>query len=329
MKTKLFLTFFGFFLCCSVLGQNWQKYYELRTEAFRLYEGKEYLKSGQKYSEAFAVYGNKSLPEDRYNAACSWALANEIDSALVQLFNIAEKGNFKGYDHMITDMDLRSLYKDRRWNKVVKIVKSNKEKAEATIDKSLAATLDTVYLSYFEYRNQINVIAEKYGRESPEYKSLQDKMAINDSMNIIKVKAILDRYGWLGTDIVGEPGNAILWLVIQDSDLSTQEKYLPMMREAFKNGKASGDQLAYLEDRFALRQGKRQIYGSFTGRDTETNLSYVLPLDDPDNVDKRRFELGLSPLSDYLSIYQIVWDVEQYKKDLPSIEAKENEKQKF
>jgi hypothetical protein len=329
MKTKLFLTFFGFFLYCSVFGQNWQKYYELRTEAFRLYENKEYIKSGQKYSEAFAVFGNKSLPEDRYNAASSWALANEIDSSFVQLFNIAEKWNFTGYDHMITDMDLRSLYKDRRWNKVVEIVESNKERAEATIDKSLAATLETVYHTHFEYRQQINSIAEKYGWESPEFKSLWDKMAINDSLNLIKVKSILDKYGWLGTDIVGEVGNETLSLVIQDSDLSTQEKYLPMMRETYKNGKASGVQLAYLEDRYALRQGKRQIYGSFTGWDKETNLSYVLPLDDPDNVDKRRFELGLPPFSDYLSNYKIVWDVEQYKKDLPAIEAKEKEKQKF
>jgi hypothetical protein len=329
MKTKPFLTFFGFFLCCLALGQNWPKYNELRAEAFQLYENKEYLKSGLKYSEAFAVFGNNSLPEDRYNAACSWALANEIDSAFVQLYNIAEKWNYMGYDHLITDMDLRSLYKDRRWNKVVEIVKSNKDRAEAKVDKTLAATLDTINYDYYECRKHMNSIALKYGWGSDEIKSLRKKIAENDSVNTIKVKAILDKYGWLGTDIVGELGNTTLWLVIQNSDFSTQEKYLPMMRQAYKNGKASGVHLSYLEDRCALRQGKRQIYGSFTGRDMETNLSYVLPLEDPDNVDKRRSELGLPPLSEYLTQYQIVWDVEQYKKDLPSIEAKEKGKQKY
>jgi hypothetical protein len=66
----------------------------------------------------------------------------------------------------------------------------------------------------------------------------------------------LDKYGWLGADVVGGQGNSTLFLVIQHSDQATQEKYLPMMREAVKNGKAQGSSLALLEDRAAL--GQRQ-----------------------------------------------------------------------
>ena len=94
------------------------------------------------------------------------------------------------------------------------------------------------------------------------------------------------------------------------------------MREAVKSGKASGSSLALLEDRVALKQGKKQIYGSQIGQDSDLKLYYVLPLEDPDNVDKRRAEVGLQPLSDYVNHWQIKWDVEQYKKDLPTIEAK-------
>ncbi len=100
------------------------------------------------------------------------------------------------------------------------------------------------------------------------------------------------------------------------------------MREAVKNGKAFPANLAYLEDRVAVRQGKKQIYGSQIGGDPETQICYVLPLEDPDNVDKRRAEAGLPPLAEYVIQYEIKWDVEQYKKDLPSIEAKEKAKQK-
>lgn len=143
-----------------------------------------------------------------------------------------------------------------------------------------------------------------------------------DSINLFQVKQILDQYGWLGADVVSDQGNSTLFLVIQHSDLATQEKYLPMMREAVKNGKAAGSSLALLEDRVALGQGKRQIYGSQISRDPETQEYYISPLEDPDNVDKRRAEVGLGPLSEYVIHWQIKWDIEKYKKDLPKLEEK-------
>ncbi len=72
-----------------------------------------------------------------------------------------------------------------------------------------------------------------------------------DSINLIKIKKILDERGWLGADIIGNQGNSTLFLVIQHSDIETQEKYLPMMREAVKKGNANSSSLALLEDRVA------------------------------------------------------------------------------
>jgi len=48
------------------------------------------------------------------------------------------------------------------------------------------------------------------------------------------------------------------------------------MREAKKNGKAEGRDLALLEDRIAIGQGRRQIYGSQIGNDNDTKLYYIL-----------------------------------------------------
>jgi hypothetical protein len=71
-----------------------------------------------------------------------------------------------------------------------------------------------------------------------------------------------------------------------------------------------------------LRQGRRQIYGTQLAFDEATGESYLEPLEDPDNVDKRRAEAGLEPLQDYLSGVGMRWDPEEYKKKLPAIEAK-------
>jgi hypothetical protein len=301
------------------------KYTELKNEAWKLYESKDYLKSAQKYSEAFKVTGNKSNSSDRYNAGCSWALANEIDSSYVQLFRIAEKGNYSNYSHITTDTDLSSLHSDKRWNKLLEIVKKNKEIEEVNFDKPLAAKLDTIYEDDQGLRKQYKVIEKKYGRESEEMKTLWKNIAEKDSVNLIKIKKILDERGWLGKDIIGKKGNWTLFGVIQHSDIETQLKYLPMMRDAVKKGNANARSLALLEDRVALRQGKRQIYGSQIHTDKETNEKYVAPLIDPENVDIRRSEVGLGALSDYVSRWNITWDIEKHKERTIKIESEQKQ----
>ena len=110
----------------------------------------------------------------------------------------------------------------------------NIEKAEANLDKQLVLILDSIYVDDQEYRKQINDIGKEYGWESKELKNHSKVIEEQDSINIIKIKKILDEHGWLGADIIGNQGNTTLFLVIQHSDLETQEKYLPMMLEAVK-----------------------------------------------------------------------------------------------
>jgi hypothetical protein len=47
-----------------------------------------------------------------------------------------------------------------------------------------------------------------------------------------------------------------------------------------------------------------------------------MPFIDPDHIDQRRAEFRLLPLADQLQSYNIQWDLEQYKKDLPMLEEK-------
>ncbi len=86
------------------------------------------------------------------------------------------------------------------------------------------------------------------------------------------------------------------------------------MREAVQQKKANASSLALLEDRVALGEGRKQVYGSQIGFDEPTGKMYVLPLEDPDHVDKRRATMGLGPLADYVKRWNITWDVEAYKK---------------
>lgn len=144
----------------------------------------------------------------------------------------------------------------------------------------------------------------------------------NDSVNLIKVRSMIDTYGWLGPDEIGDDGSATLFLVIQHADLKTQEKYLPVLRAAVQIGKAKARRLAMLEDRVALREGKKQIYGSQFFLNVITNKGYVMPMLDPEHVDQRRSKVGLNSMADYMwEGFQVKWDLSQYFKDLPIVDS--------
>ncbi|AUC15866.1 hypothetical protein BTO06_12205 [Tenacibaculum sp. SZ-18] len=292
------------------------KYKALINTADSLYNAKDYKNSATAYQNAFDSNEGKAYPRDRYNAACAFALAGDSEKAFYHLIYSAEhpRIKYKNYNHITTDSDLNSLHNDAKWEKLIKLVKVNKDEAEEDLDKPLVAILDTIYREDQTYRKQIGKIEEKYGRDSDEMKKHWELINEKDAINLIKVQKILDERGWLSSKIIGNQGNSTLFLVIQHSPLKVQERYLPMMREAVKNGNARASSLALLEDRVSLRKGGKQIYGSQIGRDQETGEYFVLPLIDPENVDKRRAKVGLGPIEGYISNWNITWDIKKHIK---------------
>lgn len=309
-----------------VLGQRDMTEYKLFvSKADSFYQVKDYKNSAQEYQNAFDSNDGKAFPNDRYSAACSFALSGNVEKAFYHLFYSAVNPNIKysNYHHITNDPDLNSLHHNVLWERLLNEVRLNKEELEKDLDKPLASILEAIYQDDQTYRQQVGEVEKKYGRESDEMKAHWKLISEKDSVNLIKVKKILDERGWLGPKIIGNEGNSTLFLVIQHADLETQEKYLPMMREAVSKENAKASSLALLEDRVALRKGQKQIYGSQIGRDQETGEYYVLPLIDPDNVDQRRAKVGLGTIQDYISNWGMTWDVEAYKRKLPEIEAKQ------
>ena len=196
-------------------------------------------------------------------------------------------------------------------------------KAIVNLDTALVAILDTLFYEDQTYREQLNDIEKEYGLASEEVQNLWNIIHEKDSINLLKVREILDKRGWLGADVIGQQGSRTLFLVIQHADLKTQIKYLPMLKNAVKKGNAQARHLALLEDRTLLGQGKKQIYGSQLMPDPETGELFVRPLKDPKNVNKRRAKVGLGTIEDYLlANWNIVWSIEEYKKKISELSAK-------
>lgn len=291
------------------------------TEANKLYKEGKYAESAKAFSEGFGALGKKAYPKDRYNAACSFALAGETDSALYHLYRLADgKSKYSNLSHITADQDLNSLHEEKRWGEIIALVKKNKEEKEKNYNHELIKQLDSIYEKDQGIRRRYQEMTSTYKKGSEELEAYWAEMNKIDRENEAEVIQILDEYGWLGSDVVGGKGNTTLFLVIQHAPLETQQKYLPMMRQAVKDGAARGSSLALLEDRVNLRTGKKQIYGSQIGTDEDGN-KYVQALEDPMNVDERRASVGLGPLNDYTMRWGFTFDPVEYLKNIKKYEA--------
>lgn len=285
----------------SAQGPEYARYVQLAEANFL---EKNFLSSAENYEKAFATIGGKAYPSDRLKAAESYSLAGNADKSLFHLFQLAEKSNYNNLTKLKNSEAFKNLHGNPRWNDLLEKVRHNAGK----LNSELIAILDTVQADDQKYRAEVDEIVNKYGPDSKEMKDLWKKLAVVDSINLLKVSKILDQHGWPGTETVGSKGATAIFLVIQHADLQTQEKYLPLLKEAVKKGRVSPTYQAYLEDRMQLRQNKKQIYGTQLEVDPKTGKNRLLPLLDPKNVDKRREAVGLGPLEEYLEQFGMVWN---------------------
>ena len=96
-----------------------------------------------------------------------------------------------------------------------------------------------------------------------------------------------------------EDGAQAAWLLAQhaDRDLDLQRAFLDALRGAVGEGEAAPANLAYLEDRVRVADGRPQLYGTqFTVTEREFG---PCPIEDPQRLDERRAAVGLEPFADY------------------------------
>jgi hypothetical protein len=81
------------------------------------------------------------------------------------------------------------------------------------------------------------------------------------------------------------------------------------LRGAVADGEASPGNLAYLEDRVRVHDGRPQLYGTqFTVADGELQPS---PIEDPQRLDARRAAAGLDTFAAYEALMRAGWTEEE------------------
>jgi hypothetical protein len=122
-----------------------------------------------------------------------------------------------------------------------------------------------------------------------------------DARNTRRMKEIVQSIGWPTISKVGSETASNAWLLVQhaDHDVDFQEHCLSLMKES-NEGDVDKHNIAYLEDRIRINQGRGQIYGTQFKQEDVQHIP--LPIEDEENVDSRRAEMGMGPLSEQIEL---------------------------
>lgn len=311
-KYSFIIIVFTFFLGNNTMGQDstkvndWSIYFKEINLADSLFLIKNYFLSAKAYSSAFANNNQGFSVGHKYSAAKAWAMNKNYDSAISNLQKEVEIGFYK-LNSLTNEKAFNFLHNSLSWKRLINDVKKNKLLEDKKLGKYkiVKYELEDIHESDQYFRKSYMDIWQKFGKNSNQLNEHISQMKRIDSANLIKVKKILKKYGWIGYDTIGYKANQTLFLVIQHSDSATQVQFLPLLRQAVKNKKAMPEELALLEDRILVTQGKNQIYGTQVNCDSTGYKCIAFPIEDEKNVEKRRKVIGMQPLSEYLKSYGI------------------------
>ena len=167
-------------------------------------------------------------------------------------------------------------------------------------DSVLIKKIDTMFKDDQFWRVEYMKVSQKQKSDYDE-KTIEKRWASSDSINELKAKAIVGKYGYPGYDRVGDISDNF-WAIVQhcDDDIPFQEHVLALMKKEVAKNNASKEKYAYLVDRVLVNKHQKQIYGTQVRFDTVIRKSAPFPLKFPKSVNKLRKKMGLETLEAYL-----------------------------
>lgn len=143
-----------------------------------------------------------------------------------------------------------------------------------------------------------NEIPDDPAKITPEYIA---RLRSIDQANTRWMKKVIRKYGFPTKDMVCDDGTYAAFILVQHADREPdfQKLVLPLLEKAVRAKQAEGFYYAYLTDRILTAENKLQRFGSQL-KIEENGKIVPYPIEDEVNVDKRRAEIGLPPMSEYI-----------------------------
>ena len=140
-----------------------------------------------------------------------------------------------------------------------------------------------------------STVSSKLENNAKEFKKFveynMNQMKDVDKTNQIRLKQILNSFTWRDFTEIGDHVTISAFHIIQHADLEFRLEYIKDIQILVGEHKMSGFSFAAMFDRIAVEQDRKQTYG--TQFNCVDGLHQIAPIIDPQNVDKRRKEMGL------------------------------------
>jgi len=122
-----------------------------------------------------------------------------------------------------------------------------------------------------------------------------------DKANQEQLQSIIEVHGWPSPSRFGEEAANAAWLIAQHADANPvfQRKCLELMQA---EKAVSQEDLGYLADRVRVNEGRPQLFG--TQWIVENDEFKPQPIEDEENLDKRREKIGMPPFDEYVKVMQ-------------------------
>lgn len=291
----LLLSFSG-----TVIAQPDSTYPVLIAKAGLFHLQKNYKNAIIYFEKAFGLEQPDML--NAYKAAGAWSLDSNTEKAFYYL-GLSLKLGWTEADWLSFDpyFDYLRSSASGKWKQI--------EDNAFLKEKQYEQTLKLPVL-----RRQINLMA--LNDQRLRYKRIQvdnerERQIIDieinqsDSLNLAKAKSIFKLYGWPQIKDIGKDGQNNLWLIVQhaDQDVLFQQAVLAAMKNNIGTNKINLENYAFLYDRVQCNLNYKQYYGTQVNWTHNGEASGFRPIIKEDLVDKRRRQLGLSPLSIYALTY--------------------------
>ncbi len=131
-----------------------------------------------------------------------------------------------------------------------------------------------------------------------------------DAEHLPRLREIVAQQGFPTVAHVGRDGVAAAWLLVQhaDADPAFQSEVLEAIRPRVATGEIAAQQFMMLTDRVLVNQDKPQRYGSQL--ETRDGKLVPKPIEDEENVEARRAQMGMMPLADYVCVARVLYGME-------------------
>lgn len=139
-------------------------------------------------------------------------------------------------------------------------------------------------------------VRSRLAREGVLFDGYHPEMEAVHRRNAARLRVIVAEGGWPGYARVGEEAASAAWLVLQHaiSEPDLMRSCLPLLQDAAARGDADPAEVAMLEDRIRVHEGRLQRYGTqFDWSEDGTAMVPMIGVEDPEDVDDRRRAVGL------------------------------------